>query len=233
MCFGLASGSRGLRRHPGGIDGDVPVPPSEARALRRSAGLCSSVGSLRPNNRRCPMSGASSAADEGILVTPDQVTWADSPVIPGAKGAFLVGDPSKAEVTVLRVKLPPHCKHPPHTHPFAEVATVLSGRLGYGLGNAFDTRKAICWRRAPSPSSWPSGPITFGPTLALCLGPDRPPGRPQPTDERFFPQLSATAAPRRLISRRCRRIQRSPTPVSSHTVCLTCGCGREALQPPR
>ncbi len=87
------------------------------------------------------MSGAASAADEAILVTPDQVPWTDNPVIPNAKGAFLVGDPSKAEVTVLRVKLPPHCKHPPHTHPFPEVATVLSGRLGYGLGDAFDTSK--------------------------------------------------------------------------------------------
>jgi len=36
-------------------------------------------------------------------------------------------------MTVLRVKLPPHCKHPPHTHPFAEVATVLGGRLGTAL----------------------------------------------------------------------------------------------------
>jgi quercetin dioxygenase-like cupin family protein len=87
------------------------------------------------------MSGAASTADEAILVTPDQVPWADSPVIPGAKGAFLVGNPSQAEVTVLRVKLPPHCKHPPHNHPFAEVATVLSGRLGYGLGDAFDPSK--------------------------------------------------------------------------------------------
>jgi len=83
----------------------------------------------------------SAAADEAVLVTPDQVSWTDSPVIPNAKGAFLTGDPSKAEVTVLRVKLPPHCKHPPHTHPFPEVATVLSGRLGFGLGDAFDTSK--------------------------------------------------------------------------------------------
>ena len=84
------------------------------------------------------MSGTTFSADELILVTPDQVPWMDSPIIPNAKGAFLTGNPSKAEVTVLRVKLPPHCKHPPHTHPFAEVATVLSGRLGFGLGDAFD-----------------------------------------------------------------------------------------------
>jgi hypothetical protein len=39
-------------------------------------------------------------------VTPDRVPWTDSPVIPNSKGAFLVGNPQKAEVTVLRVKLP-------------------------------------------------------------------------------------------------------------------------------
>jgi len=72
-------------------------------------------------------------ADSNFRWTDGEATITDSPVIPNAKGAFLVGNPSKAEVTVLRVKLPPHCKHPPHSHPFAEVATVLSGRLGYGL----------------------------------------------------------------------------------------------------
>jgi hypothetical protein len=87
------------------------------------------------------MSGTASATDEPILVTPGQVPWTDSPVIPNAKAALLVGDPSKAEVIVLRVKLPPHCKHPPHTHPFPEVATMLSGRLGYGLGDEFDPSK--------------------------------------------------------------------------------------------
>jgi quercetin dioxygenase-like cupin family protein len=87
------------------------------------------------------MSGTASATDEAILVTPGQVPWTDSPVIPNAKAALLAGDPSKAEVVVLRVKLPPHCRHPPHTHPFPEVATVLSGRLGYGLGDEFETSK--------------------------------------------------------------------------------------------
>ena len=87
------------------------------------------------------MSDAASAVDKAILVTPEQVAWTDNPVIANAKGAVLAGDPSKAEMTVLRVKLPPHCKHPPHTHPFSEVATLLSGRLGYGLGETFDTSK--------------------------------------------------------------------------------------------
>jgi hypothetical protein len=42
------------------------------------------------------MSGAAATTDEPILVTADQVSWSDSPVIPNAKGALLVGDPSKA-----------------------------------------------------------------------------------------------------------------------------------------
>ena len=77
------------------------------------------------------MSGAASTADEAILVTPDQVPWTDSPVIPGAKGAFLVGNPLKAEVTVLRVKLPPHCKHPPHNHPHRLLKQSLQLSRGY------------------------------------------------------------------------------------------------------
>ena len=81
------------------------------------------------------------AADKPIVITSDMVPWTDSPIIPNAKGAFLMGDPSKPEVTVLRVKLPPHCKHPPHTHPFSEVATLLSGRVGFGLGDVFDPSK--------------------------------------------------------------------------------------------
>jgi hypothetical protein len=52
------------------------------------------------------MSGAAATTDEAILVTPDQVSWSDSPVISNAKGALLVGDPSKAEVVGQRVKLP-------------------------------------------------------------------------------------------------------------------------------
>ena len=37
----------------GGVDGYV-LPPSEAHTLRRSAGLCSSVSSLRANKPEAP-----------------------------------------------------------------------------------------------------------------------------------------------------------------------------------
>jgi quercetin dioxygenase-like cupin family protein len=51
----------------------------------------------------------------------------EHPVFKGAQTVILVGDPTKAETIVQRVKLPPHYKVPPHTHPYSEVVTVLSG----------------------------------------------------------------------------------------------------------
>jgi quercetin dioxygenase-like cupin family protein len=51
------------------------------------------------------------------IVTPDQVAWRDNPLIPKAQAAILVGDPTKAAVVVMRVKLPPNSRHPPHSHP--------------------------------------------------------------------------------------------------------------------
>jgi hypothetical protein len=38
--------------------------------------------------------------------------------------AVLLGDPTKAEVVVLRVKMPANYQVPPPTHPYAETITV-------------------------------------------------------------------------------------------------------------
>src|SRR6266516_7607819 len=76
------------------------------------------------------------------LVKPDSLTWKDNPNIPkGGQVAVLVGDPTKAEVIVQRVKLPANYKVPPHTHPYAETVTVISGSVGFGMGEKFDTTK--------------------------------------------------------------------------------------------
>ena len=74
------------------------------------------------------------------VVRVEDVTWADDPLFKGAKTAILVGDPTKAEVIVLRMKLPPHYRIPPHTHPFAEVVTVLTGSYGNNLGEKFEPK---------------------------------------------------------------------------------------------
>jgi len=88
---------------------------------------------------------AVSASAEDImkvtLVKPDALTWKDNPNIPkGAQVAVLVGDPTKAEVIVQRVKLPANYKVPPHTHPYAETVTVISGSVGLGMGEKFDAK---------------------------------------------------------------------------------------------
>jgi quercetin dioxygenase-like cupin family protein len=74
--------------------------------------------------------------------TPENLKWADEPILPkGAKSALLVGDPNKAGVFIAYLKFPPNYPIPPHTHPFAEVITVLKGKLGNGMGKKFDKRK--------------------------------------------------------------------------------------------
>ena len=87
---------------------------------------------------------ASSAwAQDGMKVTtvmPEALTWKDNPNIPkGGQMAILVGDPTKAgEVVVQRVKLPANYQVPPHTHPYAETVTVISGSVGLGMGEKFE-----------------------------------------------------------------------------------------------
>jgi len=77
------------------------------------------------------------------LVKPDALMWKDNPAIPkGAQVAVMLGDPSKAgEMIVQRVKLPANYQVPPHTHPYAETITVLSGSVGFGTGDKFDPTK--------------------------------------------------------------------------------------------
>ena len=88
--------------------------------------------------------GSASAQDsmKVIRVTPDALAWKDNPNIPkGAQVAVLQGDPTKAEVVVQRVKFPANYKVPPHTHPYAENVTVISGRVGLGMGEKFDAKE--------------------------------------------------------------------------------------------
>ena len=78
---------------------------------------------------------AAMAQDAMKVVTPDELVWKEHPVFKGAQTVILVGDPTKAETIVQRVKLPPHFKVPPHTHPYSEVVTVLSGTYWNAMGD--------------------------------------------------------------------------------------------------
>lgn len=89
------------------------------------------------------LSGSALAQDAVTMVKPDALTWRDNAALPkGGQVAILVGNPTKAgSVVVQRTKLPANYKVPPHTHPYAETVTVISGSVGFGMGEKFDTTK--------------------------------------------------------------------------------------------
>src|SRR5438046_5114384 len=76
------------------------------------------------------------AQETPTRVTPDALTWKENPALPkGVQIATLVGDPTKTgDVVVLRIKFPPNFQMPPHTHPYSEVVTVISGNIGTSHG---------------------------------------------------------------------------------------------------
>jgi quercetin dioxygenase-like cupin family protein len=72
----------------------------------------------------------------------DSITWNDEPLLPGAaQSALLVGDPSKPGVFMAYLKFPANYEIPAHTHPFAEVVTVLKGTVWNGMGEKLDRSK--------------------------------------------------------------------------------------------
>ena len=74
--------------------------------------------------------------------TPENIQWKDEPILPkGAQSAIVVGDPTKKGVFIAWLKFPANYPIPPHTHPYTEVVTVLSGKLGNGMGKVLDKNK--------------------------------------------------------------------------------------------
>src|SRR5947209_7196345 len=90
------------------------------------------------------LAGSALAQDamKATMATPDTLTWKDNPNIPkGGQVAILLGDPTKpGEVVVQRVKFPANYQVPPHTHPYAETVTVISGSVGFGMGEKFEKK---------------------------------------------------------------------------------------------
>jgi len=60
----------------------------------------------------------------------------------GAQIAVLSGDPTKEGPFAIRLKIPAGYKIPAHSHPTAEMVTVISGEFGYGMGDKLDETKA-------------------------------------------------------------------------------------------
>ncbi len=83
----------------------------------------------------------SGAGQEMKMIKPEELVWTEHPVFKGAQTVILFGDPTKPETVVQRIKFPPHFRVPPHTHPYTEVATVLSGTYYNSFGQDFDKSK--------------------------------------------------------------------------------------------
>ena len=82
------------------------------------------------------------AQNTEVQVMPDTLTWKDNPAFPkGVQIATLVGDPTKAgDVVVLRIKFPPNFQMPPHTHPYSEVVTIISGDISTSPCEKFEKK---------------------------------------------------------------------------------------------
>ena len=82
------------------------------------------------------------AQETQTRVTPDALVWKENAAFPkGVLIATLVGDQTKAgDVVVLRIKFPPNFQMPPHTHPYSEVVTIISGDIGSSHGEKFEKK---------------------------------------------------------------------------------------------
>ena len=87
------------------------------------------------------LAGPATAQNVTKLLAPETLTWSNNPALPkGLESVTLIGDPTKAgEMVVQRIKLPAHALVPPHTHSFAETVTVISGSVGFGMGDRVQT----------------------------------------------------------------------------------------------
>lgn len=72
----------------------------------------------------------------------NSMAWKHEPLLPGsAESALIAGDPSKPGVFMAYLKFPANYEIPAHTHPFAEVITVLKGTVWNGMGEKLDRQK--------------------------------------------------------------------------------------------
>ncbi|MGJ0507361.1 MAG: cupin domain-containing protein [Methylocystis sp.] len=81
---------------------------------------------------------------KGVITSTQDIKWAAAPAsLPCcAEAALLYGDPAKEGLFALRVRIPKDYYIPPHTHPNAEVVTVLTGKFSLGMGPKADRASA-------------------------------------------------------------------------------------------
>lgn len=83
---------------------------------------------------------AMAAAQQIATTAPEATAWGPAPPFlpPGAKLAVLTGNPMAQGVFTLRLQMPANYEIPAHTHPTAELVTVIGGTLHLGHGDVLD-----------------------------------------------------------------------------------------------
>lgn len=84
---------------------------------------------------------AAAPPPDAIQVHAKDIVWKDGPpALKGSKSAVLEGDPKAAGLYTMRLRIPAGSKLPPHWHPRAERAVVLSGQVEIGFGDVWDDK---------------------------------------------------------------------------------------------
>jgi quercetin dioxygenase-like cupin family protein len=110
----------------------------------------------------CGSAAMAEMIDSHKVFLPHDIKWvAAPPSLPaGAEAAVLYGDPAREGMFALRIKTPKGYVIAPHTHPKAEVITVISGKFSLGMGSAADHASVISLP-AGSFSSMPPGVVHY------------------------------------------------------------------------
>ena len=89
----------------------------------------------------CPVH-AQAEGVQAVDIGVDAIKWMSPSALPGVQLAWLTGGDTKPGLYELRVRLAPGAVVPPHTHPDARCATVLSGELYAGHGDTVEPGNA-------------------------------------------------------------------------------------------
>jgi quercetin dioxygenase-like cupin family protein len=102
-----------------------------------------------------------------VMTMPGDIKWGDPPPVfeKGASFAVISGDPGKAGIYVVRLKMPAGYKIAPHWHPTTENVTVISGSFNAGMGDQLDPAKSA----AMAPGAFASIPAKMH-HWAWCKG---------------------------------------------------------------
>ncbi len=78
-----------------------------------------------------------------VPILSESLRWVSPPQVPGLQSVWILGAEQKPGLYLLRVKLAPGTRIPPHAHPDERNTTVLAGTIYVGFGETFDESKLV------------------------------------------------------------------------------------------